>query len=372
MSGDLVLTEITPKAVSAVPTAAQMAHGTPTPPVQLLMVMSPGDWELFTEEWLSFHRGKGTYKSIRRCSGPGDLGLDIVAFTSDAGFAEPWDSFQCKHYVRPLTPSVVCGEVAKVIYHSFRRAPPYNQVCRVPRHHVFVSPKGSGITVARWLKNPNLFKREVRTRWDQDCAPRLGSTLWNRLDGDMKDYFDSFDFSIFEDRTGVELITEHGRTPFHIARFGGGLSARGDSDLPPKDPQAIESVYLRKLLAAYSESLGRSVSHRVDLGQHPDLERHYDRQRELFYSAESLRNFARDRTPPMTFRSLQEDIFHGVIDACEADYSYALARLRETLLRAAQLSVSGNALHGVTRIPDKQGICHQLANDCRLTWTQQN
>ena len=56
--------------------------------------MSPDDLEGFTEEWLSFHKGKGTYHSIKRYSGSGDLGLDVVAFTSEAGFEETWDSYQ--------------------------------------------------------------------------------------------------------------------------------------------------------------------------------------------------------------------------------------------------------------------------------------
>jgi len=101
------------------------------------------------------------------------------------------------------------------------------------------------------------------------------------------------------------------------------------------------------------------------------LEGHYDRQRVLFYSAESLRNFARDRTPPRTFDSLQDDVYNGVIDICEAVHSDALERLRTTITTAGQLDVSGNALVGVTKVADKQGICHQLANDDRLIWRQE-
>ena len=88
----------------------------------------------------------------------------------------------------------------------------------------------------------------------------------------------------------------------------------------------------------------------------------------LFYSAEALRNFARDRTPLGTFDSLQEDIFHGVIDVCEVSYASGLERLRATITTAAIIDVGGNALFGVTRVADKQGVCHQLANDDRLTW----
>ena len=71
MSVDQYFANIEPKAASAVPTAAQVVGGIPVPPVRLLQVMSWDDWEGFTEEWLTFHKGKGTYQSIKRYSGPG-------------------------------------------------------------------------------------------------------------------------------------------------------------------------------------------------------------------------------------------------------------------------------------------------------------
>lgn len=368
MSVDQYFVDIETKAASSTPTAAQVIGGIPIPPVRLLQVMSPEDWECFTEEWLSFHKGKGTYHSIRRYSGPGDLGLDVVAFTSEAGFEEPWISYQCKHYDHALQPGDVYGEVGKIIYHSFQRTPPFNRACRVPRRHVFVSPLGVGITVGRWFKDPNRFKKEVREKWESHCVPKIGMGIEAPLEGALLDYFEAFDFSIFQDRTGVELIEEHAQTVFHAARFGGGLPPRGQPDAPPSEPTKAESLYLRKMLDAYGDHLGQAVTVGDDL--RPDLEQHYNRQRILFYSAESLRNFARDRTPPRTFDSLQDDVYHGVVDICEAAYTDALERLRTTVSTAAQVDVSGNALVGVTRVPDKQGICHQLANDDRLTWTK--
>ena len=370
MSHELTLIEIAPEATTAVPTAAQMSHGIPIPPVRLLRAMSPDDWEQFTEEWLSFHRARGVYHSIRRVSGPRDLGLDVVAFTSVAGFAAPWDSFQCKRYFKPLQPLDICPDVAKVIYHSFRRTAPFNQLSRVPRRYVFVSPEGTGITVSRWLRDPALFKRSVRDRWDKDCAPHISAALRPFLSGEFLDYFEDFDFSIFEDRSAIELLEEHAETRFHTARFGSGLPPRDQTKSPPTEPAAIESVYLTKLLAAYSDSLGRPVIEAASLQSHPHLKAHYNRQRVLFYSAESLRNFARDRTPPNTFGSLQEDVYFGVVDVCETVHADAMSRLRNTLSTAAQLDIAGNALSSVTHVADKQGICHQLANDCRLTWIQ--
>ena len=366
MSIDQEFVNIEPKAVSAVPNAAQMARGIPIPPINLLKAMSPDDWEGFTEEWISFHKGKGTYHSVRRYSGPGDLGLDVVAFTSEAWFEEPWDSYQCKHYDHSLHPNDVFGEVGKIIYHSFQRTPPFNQACRVPRHHLFISPRGAGITVGRWLKDPNRFKEEVREKWQSYCVPKIGKDIKAPLKGGFLKYFEEFDFSIFGDKTPVELIEEHEQTIFHAPRFGGGLPPRGQVDTPPSEPTEAESLYLRKLLDAYSDHLKQVVTTKDDLK--PELEQHYNRQRILFYSAESLRNFARDRTPPRTFDTLQEDVYNGVVDVCDATYVDALARLHVTIITAAQVDVSGNALVGVTKVADKQGICHQLANDDRLTW----
>jgi hypothetical protein len=370
MTDQFLFSDIAPKALYTVPAAAQMSGGIPIPPVRLLQIMSPEDWEAFTEEWLSFYKTKGQYQSIRRYSGPGDLGLDVVGFTSSKGFAEAWDSYQCKHYAHALEPNDVYGEVAKIIYHSFKQTPPFNQASRVPRRHLFAAPHGVGITVGRWLKDPDRFKKEVRQKWETHCVPKIGKGIQAPLQGNLLEYFDSFDFSIFGDMTGVELIEGHAQTVFYAARFGGGLPPREEPPTPPVEPSEAESLYLRKLLDAYGDDLGRAIAAMSDIGGRPDLETHYNRQRVLFYSAEALRNFARDRTPPLTFDSLQDDVFHGVIDICESNHASGLVRLRATVSAAGGVDVGGNALVGVTRVADKQGICHQLANDDRLTWTK--
>ena len=371
MSNSPTLENIDPKSASATPTAAQVSSGIPIPAVRLLQVMSSDEWEGFTEEWLSFHKAKGTYQSIKRFSGPGDLGLDVVAFKAKEGFAKPWDSYQCKHYNHALRPGDVYGEIGKIIYHSFMCTPPFNQLCRAPQRHAFIAPFGVGITLGRLLKDPGRLKEEVRAKWESHCAPGIGAGIEAPLKGKFLAYFDAFDFAIFEDRTPVELVEEHTQTVFHATRFGGGLPPRGAPDAPPAEPAEAESLYLRKLLDAYSAHLGQRVAAREELPSHSGLEGHYNRQRILFYSAESLRNFARDRTPPLTFNSLQEDVYNGVIDICEAAHSDALERLRNAVSAAGQLDVSGNGLVGVTNVADKQGICHQLANNDRLTWTEQ-
>lgn len=368
MTDDLTFTDVAPELSATVPTAGQVATGIPVPPSRLLQIMSPDDWEIFTEEWLSFHKSAEEYHNVRRYSGPGDLGLDVVAFSGEGGFSEPWDSYQCKHYDHALSPEDVCAEVAKVIYHSFNKTPPFNQNFSLPRKHVFVSPRGSGITVGRWLKDPQRFKKEIIERWAKQCAAKIGKGIEAPLEGELLAYVEAFDFSIFGDKSGVELIQEHSQTIFYVPRFGGGLPARGDAPAPPEEPSQLESVYIRKIFDAYGEHLGKAVQSTHDFADDATLSGHYNRQRVLFYSAEALRNFARDRTPQGTFTSLQDDIYNGVIDVCESDYNSGLDRLRKVVTTAGSIDVGGNGLASVTRVSDKQGVCHQLANDEILTW----
>jgi hypothetical protein len=199
-------------------------------------------------------------------------------------------------------------------------------------------------------------------------VPKLGKNVNAPLTDRLLRYFDAFNFGIFGDRSSVELIEWHSNTAFYTPRFGMGLPARGPVPAPPIKPAASESVYLRKILEAYGDDLGQTISGVADIEANGPLKKHYERQRVLFYSAEELRNFARDRTPQLTFDSLQDDLFNGVIDTHEADYRSGLERLRAVITMAGQIDVSGNALVGVTRVADKQGLCHQLANDDRLTW----
>ena len=88
------------------------------------------------------------------------------------------------------------------------------------------------------------------------------------------------------------------------------------------------------------------------------MREHFHRQREAFYHAESLRVFARDTVPPGTFESLQEDIYDGVVDTHDASHP------------DGYLQITANALISCTKPKDRDGICHQLANEDRLRWKQ--
>ena len=110
----------------------------------------------------------------------------------------------------------------------------------------------------------------------------------------------------------------------------------------------------------------------AQLAKYPDIERHFSRSREVFYHAESLRNFPRDSVDPGAFDAIREEIYHGVVDTYEMEYPDGLTRIRSTLKHAGTLTPNCNALCIRVQTQDKQGLCHHLANEDRFTWVKNN
>jgi hypothetical protein len=329
-----------------------------------IRIFSDDDWEDFIEEWASGI--SCDYSSVRRFGGSGDFGVDIAGFCTEAGFESEWDNFQCKRYNHPLWPTDIWTEIGKIIYYS------YIGEYLPPRNHYFVASQGVGTSLEQLLNKPTTLKNETRANWKKYCETKISSTTSTPLAGDLASYFNQFDFKIFSSKSHLELIEAHSNTPYHAVRFGGGLPPRPASAKPPTGPASNESRYISQLLNAYGDKLGKSINDPSALESHASLKRDYLRQRERFYHAESLSNFARDTVPDGTFASLQEEIYHGVVDICEKTHSNGTDRMRATLAHAATLSPSPNPLSSVTKKQDCQGICHQLANDDRLTWVPED
>lgn len=352
--------DLVTKTPTASYTADHVSAGIPIPKTRRIELFSPEEWEEFVEEWA--HSLEPEYYKVVRFAGPGDKGLDVVGFISDHTFEGGWDNYQCKHYDHALRPSDIWVEIGKIIFYSFLGEHP------APAKYYFVSPKGVGTTLAHLLATPEELKSEARNNWAQYCDKGISSAVSAPLTGDLLAYFDQFDFSIFSSKSTAELIDGHSRTPFHSVRFGGGLPARPAPEAPPTEIASSESRYIQQIFEAYTDHIGEAITDMSLLNDKPDLRQDFLRQRERFYHSESLRNFARDTVPEGTFEALQEEIFYGVVDVCESDHEDGLARMRATLDQSARLPFTSSPLSSVVRVPDKQGICHQLANIDQLIW----
>jgi len=340
------------------------ASGKILKPQQHLLLFTADDWEAFIQEWAQFQKTK--YVRVVQLGGANDFGIDVAGFTSDQGFKDDWDNYQCKYYKgAPLTPNTAIPEIGKILWHA------YQEEISLPRKYYFFAPKDCGPSLKKLLLDAEKLREKLVSEWDNWCANEITSTQSIKLEGNFSDFVAAVDFSIFQYKPALDVIEEHRQTPYFVNRFGGGLPKRLAPDSPPQDPSSVESRYISQLYEAYSDKEKAAVS-ASNLSTFPKLNRHYDRQREAFFHAESLRGFARDSVPEGTFESLQTEIHFGVIETCEDDHVDGFTRLKAVTDKAGALPLTANGLIQVTKQQDRLGICHQLANVDQLKWVPQD
>jgi hypothetical protein len=333
-----------------------VATGPSIPPIERIALFSEEQWEQFIDEWAS---SLPDYQKVERAPGAGDKGCDVIGFPVEGG--PVWDNYQCKHYDKPLAPTDVWVEFGKLCFYTF--IGDYS----VPRKYRFVAPRNVGTKLASLLRRPAVLKEELFKNWDGYCRDGIKESAVPLTD-ELKAHIEQIDFSIFSYLPVLDAIQQHMNTPYFVARFGLGLPPRPQTAPPPSSPTASETRYVQQLFEAYSDNRKTQLSVVDHLPA--TLKRHYDRSREAFYSAEALRNFSRDKLPGDEFKTLQDQVFVGVVDTCSAVHPCGFTRLVATTSRAAQLAITSSPLIGKTEIGDLHGICHQLANEDRLVWVE--
>jgi hypothetical protein len=329
-------------------------------PEQHLLLMSANDWEDFIKEWAQFQ--KSEYYLVDRLGGANDYGIDVAGFVTDQGFEGDWDNFQCKYYTgAPLTPATAIAEIGKLIWHVFQKK------ISLPRRYYFFAPKDCGPSLKKLLLKPSDLKEKLKEKWDDWCATAITSTQTIELTGDFADFVDGIDFSVFQYKPRSYVIDGHRKTPYYVHRFGGGLPQRPSPMTPPTEILSNESRYVSQLYEAYSDKENMNIR-AENIALYPKLKEHYARQREAFFHAESLKNFARDSVPIGTFESLQSEIHSAVVDTCEEEHEHGFARMKAVIDHANAINLTENGLIQVTKSQDRRGICHQLANQNKLTW----
>jgi hypothetical protein len=338
----------------------QILLGKRRDPIEVLRGYPDDEWEQFIREWAEGLRGK--YGEVRHASGAGDKGRDIVGYVVSVNAGGHWDNYQCKHYDHPLHPSDLWKELAKLCHYTFE------QKYTVPRAYYFVAPQGVGPETLRLLENPGELRAGLIRQWDKGELLKIGKREI-ALQGELRKYVEAFDFSIIKDLPPPRIIDEHRQTRHHAARFGGGLvRLPPDKVNVPTEIAEDESRFIEQLLEAYGDHVAKDLSI-DDLKDHPKLKKHFDRQRTHFYLAELLRNFTRDNIPEDgCFERLQDAIHDGVIDTAESDHKDGFERLKKTIGVARALQIDSHPLKECLEGYHRSGVCHQLANQDRLTW----
>jgi hypothetical protein len=352
-----------PAPSSSLLTAVQMQAAPAIDPLKRLFLYSADEWEGFIEEWASVCL-KSKYQKVQRFTGANDKGIDIAGFVDNGLLMGVWDNYQCKHYNHALHPTDAWPEIGKILWYSFKKH------YKAPRDYFFVAPRGAGTTLSQFLGNPDALRAELKKVWDKACRDKITNTGSVSLSDDFAAYVEQFPFSIFKSKPIREILEQHKETPYFVARFGGGIPPRPKPGAPPEQIDAAESGYVAELLAAYADHTKKPIPNIAELKKWNKLEHHFRRQREAFYHAESLRVFVRDKVEPGTFESLQDQIYHGVVDTCDAEHADGYERVVAVTGVAQNLPVDAHPLAPSTFVLDKHGICHQLANAERLKWTR--
>lgn len=351
-----------PKSPAVVVLAPRM-QGAPLPtPEQVLRYdYSEDDWEDFTVEWV---RALGEpYVVVKRMGGAGDRGADIAACLTVYGTDNEWHCYQCKHYEAALMPSDVWPEIVKIFVAKILG------VYALPARYVFVAPK-IGTTLSRLFLSPASLKQKFFEAWRKEK-----STLGQDLDGATRAAVETLaqatDFSMFQPADMDWIISLHRTTEHHVRRFGQPLPPRPAVDRPPFEPGPHEAVFVRKLLDVYNERYRLALQTLQEARENQRTNEHFARQREAFYSAESLRVFARESLPIATYNAIEADLYQAVVDVADGPYDDGYERLRAVLNAAgAHQPNPGNILAATVTLLDQKGICHHLANDGRLTWCE--
>lgn len=326
-------------------------------PSQRVLLYSAGEWEEFMREWMEGF--DPAYTLIERLGGPGDFGRDVVGYVDGLNSGGPWDNYQCKHYAQPLRPVDIWPELGKLCFYTHRGDfPP-------PRHYRFVAPRGVGIKVHDLLRKPQQLARKLLELWPSSCEDILGP-----MTPALQRHIETFDFSSVGYIPLADIVAQHRRTTYHFQRFGIELPARPPADTPPLEAAAIESLYLKCLLEAYSDHLSQTVTSVDDTVLPERLKRHFARSREHFYEAETLNRFSRDHVEADAFDRLKEEFFDGVINTVETDHADGYARVVAATDKAQQLHPTSNVLSAYLTVGDKHGVCHHLANDGKLEWVE--
>lgn len=338
--------------------------GPPIPAIDRLKIVSPDQFENIIREWVSgFLMKRGDYVSCKKCSGSGDMGRDVIGKVDGV----IWDNYQCKHYNSPLAPSEINVEFGKLIYYTYK-----NQFS-LPRKYIFVSPQGAGPKLNQLLDKPDELKKQLIANWEKHCQEEISSKESIPLTEELLKHLNSIDFSIFSAYDPQMLISEHQQTPYYATRFGGGLQKRREHNISvPASIHATELVYTNQLFEAYTDYTKLTITNVEHINDREELVKHFNRQRQSFYSADSLNQFSRDTLPPDTdyFADLKDEFFNGVIDIVDEPYKDGFERLKATTNFAKQIVIDANPLSKQLRISDREGICHHLANENRLRWVK--
>jgi hypothetical protein len=337
------------------PQGGIILRSTSLDPIKFLEIVGDEEFERIVEQWAFYLFKKKQNKDVKviRIGGPGDKGRDIGVYENDG----TWINYQCKKYAKKLSKKEILIEVGKICYYCKQGS------ITPPKENYIFSPKG--VTPNAWdiLNSKENLKKELISNWDNSCCKSI-STSGIPLTDELKSYLESFDFSVFKLLDIKDFIEQYKETPYFSYHFGILSKPRPISKRPPEEIMTSEGVYIKKILDAYADYLGKDAFSSSELDKNSDLKKDFEEQRAYFYEAESLEQFSRDIDPEMEqFNSLKNDIYEGVLEKIREDCQNGFERLKKVLSHSSLVQIRPTLVSSQASNSDKKGICHHLANE---------
>lgn len=344
---------------------ANVAVDMSIPPIDQVKIMSPPAFEQFITEWL-YGCKINQYDRIVNIGGAGDKGRDIIGYYRNG----TCDYFQCKHYGSPLRPSDYYLELGKLCYFT------YSKEYVKPNRYYIMASNDIGPSLQDLLVDIDKLKTALLKNWDSYCKRGITKIFEVKLDDDLKNYINSFDFTIIEYYPMAKVINEHLSTMYGNIRFGGIQVEKPIKINVPEEYENEELRYIKELFITYSERLGKKINGIDDLKQFSKYLDNFQRQRKSYFAAETIRRFVRDTfTDSKEFDVLKEEVYDGIIDTCMEEFTYGMERLNEVMKQVVRVSTKKSLLDckmNYVGNNEKKGVCHMLVNDDKIRWVTED
>lgn len=338
--------------------------GLPIAPLVRLAQFSAAEFERFTLEWASDYLSKQQYvNELQQRGGAGDKGRDIVVWLDPSNISpRRWLLYQCKHYDANLGLPKAGGEIAKVLFYTFKGD------FTAPEEYYFVTHRGVTSPFQDLLDNPDKLKKAILFGWTE-YAKVVTTKHGIPLTAELRKHIEAFDFSIFRAKQPHDLLKEHSRTRFHLTVFGAPLIERPAPENPPSAVAPMETIYIEQLYRVISHDIATPVQDLSDFQHSAGHVKLFERSRVTFYCAEGLKELARDQMANQAFfKTLLDEFDNGLYYTYSDQEGTPLARLKSTVKAAQTLQLGSHPLSGHVTSKDREGMCHQMANETVIDW----
>ncbi|MFS1133341.1 ABC-three component system protein [Enterococcus hirae] len=344
-----------------IPSYTDINFGMPIAPIDRLKIMNDVDFEELVAEWAHGYLNKEDV-SVYRLGGSGDKGRDVCVKYKDGTI----DIYQCKHYENPLTPSIYAIEFGKLIYYTWTK-----DGYAIPKNYYIVASNGLGVTLLDLINDSEKLRQYIINEWENKCEKQITKGEKIKLTSDLLQHLKNFDLSIIKYLSPQDLIDQYSKTVYFKFRFGGGLKKRPSPITPAVTPNEEELLFVRSLLQMYSDILNRPFGNLNSLlEENTKYSRHFMREREAYYTADSLRRFLRDEyVNDNVFNKFENEIERGVIDTFEEDYQSKFTRIKEVTKTARNLNILTPEIPEIFP-SDKSGTCHILVDKGVFDWNE--